>query len=73
MAPARLMLRPGGSPVALNVLASAPVALIVSDTISPGLLICGPGLVSVGGSGFTVQLNWMLPDVPSCVALILTV
>ena len=73
MTPAVLMLRPDGRPVALNEFGSAFALVMVRSTTSPSVLVWGPGLVIDNGACFTVQLNWMLPAAPSCVALMIAV
>ena len=74
------MLRPGGkvwtpATTSVNVPGSASVAVIVmAVTVSPSLLVCVPGLLSVGGVvSFTVQVKVALPLVPSSRAVIVTV
>src|SRR2546421_664020 len=61
--PAGLIASPGGSPVALNVFGSAPVAVMVRGVIvAPSSLAWWPGLVSTGGEVlFTVQVKLTLP------------
>src|SRR5436190_997951 len=59
---------PGGRPVALKVSASPSGSLAISGsvTLSPSALVCGPGLVNVGGRLVlvTVHGNTTVADPP---------